>query len=62
MLSGDRNGHDHLPSERQNRLRQHGTVFIFVTKKLHNVQLFREKAWNLPPCRRRIGLFVQVNT
>jgi hypothetical protein len=50
-----------LPGERQNRLRQHGTLFIFFTKMLHFVQHFCEKAWNLPPCRRRIGPFDQAD-
>jgi len=35
------------------RLRQHGTLFFFFTNMLHNVQHVCEKAWNLPPCRRR---------
>ncbi len=49
------------PGERQNRLRQHGTVFIFFTNMLHVVQHVCEKEWNLPPCRRRIGAFIQMN-
>jgi hypothetical protein len=39
--------------ERQNRLRQHGTLFFFSHKKIHNVNFFLKKIRFLPPCRRR---------
>ncbi len=35
-------------------------VFIFFTNMLHCVQHVCEKAWNLPPCRRRVGPFIQA--
>jgi len=37
-------------------------TFFFFTKSLHTVQQFCEKEENLPPCRRRIGPFVQTTT
>jgi hypothetical protein len=43
------------------RLRQHGTFIFFCTKNLYTVQIFCAKEWNLQPCRRRIGLFVQAD-
>jgi hypothetical protein len=46
------------PGERQNRLRQHGTLFFLFTKMLHVVQHFCEQERDLPPCRRRIGAFI----
>jgi hypothetical protein len=42
------------PMEAPIRLRQHGTFFIFFTKIWLCEPNFREKAWGLPPCRRRI--------
>jgi len=28
---------------------------------LHTVQLVCEQAWNLPPCRRQVGLVIQAH-
>jgi hypothetical protein len=35
---------------------------FFFIKNLHKVQIFYEKEKRVPCCRRRIGLFIQVNT
>jgi len=43
------------------RLRQHGTYFFFFTNMLHAVQHVCEKAWDLPPGRRRVGPFIQAH-
>jgi hypothetical protein len=36
--------------------------FNFFTEIWLGEPNFREKAWNLPPCRRRVGPCIQVNT
>jgi hypothetical protein len=50
------------PGERQNRLRQHGTFVSFSRNCRSPSHNFVKKIWNLPPCRRRIGPFIQMNT
>jgi hypothetical protein len=36
--------------------------FYLCHKKMHVVHFFVTKRWSLPPCRRRIGPFIQANT
>jgi hypothetical protein len=49
------------PGERHNRLRQHGTFFSFSGKFGSPSQIFRKKQCSIPPCRRRIGPFLQAD-
>jgi hypothetical protein len=37
-------------------------LFFFFIKILHAVQNFYEKAWDFPPCWRRIGPVVQAHS